>query len=550
MLDVSGTSAILDLPPALHRNGWRGGTDRRCALGFRAQRDHLPAVEHHERPDTHRQRRRHDHAERRPVPVHRRDAPGEGRRSFGLGGTLVVSSGRFYGPNTAPQTPADINLTVTQSGPTRSPTDFSPGEMAIGQTVLALDGQPGGHFAANAFAEGGFDSLTLGGNVQFLGPVTIDARRELTVASGGVLAADSQVELIAAHATLGTPFLPPVPPGQGLPPFEILNQPFAIPPTFGTGALTVKADLIEIGNLSLQNIGKASLIADNGDIRGDGTFDMAGDLYLRAGQIYPVTATQFTIVAYDHTENGITTPGSITIASSGVRDLPLSAGGQLAFFASSIQQGGVLRAPGGMIQIGWNDAATAPTDPVAQTPVPLAQQVTLTSGSITSVSLVDPATGAGALIPYGYSTDGANWIDPTGTDISAGKLPGKSVSILGTTLAIEQGSTIDISGGGDYYAYRFDKGIGGSTDILGWNFQGSWQAGTPYTETQVVSYKGALYYARDRSRRDRPRHTSIARPELAPGRAELRCYPGVPSPISRPMRHLAEATIRDMSPAG
>ena len=43
----------------------------------------------------------------------------------------------------------------------------------------------------------------------------------------------------------------------------------------GTGSLTISAQLIDVGNLSLQSIGQLNLNADNGDIRGDGTLDIA-----------------------------------------------------------------------------------------------------------------------------------------------------------------------------------------------------------------------------------------------------------------------------------
>ena len=59
------------------------------------------------------------------------------------------------------------------------------------------------------------------------------------------------------------------------------------------------AELIDIGNLSLQNIATANFNAPNGDIRGDGTLDIAGHITMNAGQIYPVTGTVFTIAAYD-----------------------------------------------------------------------------------------------------------------------------------------------------------------------------------------------------------------------------------------------------------
>jgi len=65
--------------------------------------------------------------------------------------------------------------------------------------------------------------------------------------------------------------------------FSIGIQPFYFSPTFGPGKLTVNAKLIDLGNLSLQNIGKANFNAVGGDIRGDGTFDVAGGITLNSG---------------------------------------------------------------------------------------------------------------------------------------------------------------------------------------------------------------------------------------------------------------------------
>lgn len=383
-----------------------------------------------------------------------------------LGGTLTVSSGRFYPPGTGggAQTPLDVTLAVTQGGPL-----LPAGKAAVGTLVLDAKGAPAaalGHFAADRFNTSGFDALTLNGTVQFTGPVNLIANRSLTIGNGGVLYADSPVSLSAPYVALGTPFQPPQLPQAVQSAFLVQGQPFYFPPAFGSGSLAVAARLIDIGNLSLQAIGKASFIADNGDIRGDGTLDVAGDIYLRAGQIYPPTEVAFTIAAYNYNSGGATHPGSVTIAGSGSRPLPLSAGGQLNVFASAVTQGGVLRAPIGAISLGWNGAGLGPTDLITGKTAPPTQQLTFSSGSVTSVSAIDPATGQGAVIPYGINLNGTSWIDPAGTDITSSGAPVKSVSISAGTVTDQSGSSIDISGGGDLYAYRFVSGVGGTNDIL------------------------------------------------------------------------------------
>ncbi|MES2569953.1 MAG: hypothetical protein V4710_07840, partial [Verrucomicrobiota bacterium] len=158
--------------------------------------------------------------------------------------------------------------------------------------------------------------------------------------------------------------------------------------------------------------------------------------------------------------------GSVVISGAGDRALPLSAGGTLSIYSSNIHQGGVLRAPLGTINLGWDGSGTAPKDLITGQSVPVNAALTFASGGITSVSAVDPRTGAGLLIPYGINANGTSWIDPAGTDITASGLPIKQINLGGGNVKIHPGSWIDIQGGGDLYAYRFVTGKGGTQDLL------------------------------------------------------------------------------------
>jgi len=384
-----------------------------------------------------------------------------------VGGKLVVSSG-LSDPNIPPSTPT---LTVTQGAHSIPFAPFYPsGGDAIGHAVVDSHGNPvapTGYFTADDFLSGGFASLTLKGSVGFNGPVDINATGTLDIATGGVIAANSRVTLQAPCVELGTPFLPPLAPSQVAAPFVFQGGSYYFAPTYGSGALTVIASLIDIGNLSLQGIGNASFIANNGDIRGDGTLDLAGNITMRAGQVYPPTAVTFTIAAFDYTVGAVTHPGTVTFQSAGDRETPLSAGGVLDVYASEINQGGVLRAPFGTINLGWDGSGTAPVDPITNSAVDASKTITLSAGGITSVSGIDSLTGLPMEIPYGINPDGTNWIDPVGNDITAGGLPQKSIHIAGANIVEQHGATIDIRGGGDLIAYQFQQGVGGSTDILG-----------------------------------------------------------------------------------
>lgn len=384
------------------------------------------------------------------------------------GGTLNVSSGRFIAAGTAFDT-ADSNLVVRQQGNVLPASGFPRG---VGQAVrdgagVALPGI--GNFAANRFMNGGFSALSLGGNVRFEGPVRIEAPSSIRAASGGVLYADSQVTLEAPYVSLGRPFTPPALDADVVVRFTETDDngvvtPYFFAPVTGGGRLTVLAETIDLGDLSLMGIGRADFNAARGDIRGNGTVQIAGDLVMRAGQIYPTTLAEFNLFAYDPAGG----TGSVTILGGANRDLPLNAGGALSVYASNIYQGGTLRAPIGSINLGWDGTGTAPANPLAGTSVaaPATDDLTLGRGSVTSVAALDPETGRGVIIPFGISFDGNSWIDPAGNDITVGGVPAKEVNFAGANVTTEAGSVIDLRGGGDLYAYRWVEGNGGKVDIL------------------------------------------------------------------------------------
>jgi filamentous hemagglutinin len=435
-----------------------------------------------------------------------------------VGGTLSIFSGRFY-PQAASRTSADINLAVTQSSATIADTNVHPG---IGIAVLDAAGTPlpgMGYFAADRFAQGGFNSLDLGfkfvtrsplsfgGNVDFQGPVSIAAPGVLRVAAGGVMQADAAVTLSGSYMAVGQLFHAPLNPADQFFPFQQDPAPvtaeYQFAPTFGPGTVAIQAGLIDVGTLSFQNVGRASLVADGGDIRGNGTLQIAGDLTLRAAQIYPTTLSAFSIFAYDH--DG--TAGSVTITGSGSRATPLSAGGSLNVFASKIVQGGVLRAPFGSITLGWDGTDFDPSDADLDPPsnpvagitiaVPVTEAITLRAGSITSASGVD-ASGTALLVPYGLSPDGSSWIDPRGVNITTSGLQEKRITIAGNSVTTEKGSTVDLHGGGDLYAFRWTPGNGGSADLLG-AASGEWAAGVEYQSGELVTFGNKTWTARVRN---------------------------------------------------
>jgi hypothetical protein len=393
--------------------------------------------------------------------------------SSAIGGSLAVSSGRYIDPGTA-FTTADINLQVRQSGDLLAQTAADRGvgrpllDRTSGLTVPGL-----GNIVADRFRDGGFHEVKLAGNVRFLDNVDIRTSGRLSVADGGVIRSDATTRLSSAYVKLGQAFRPPLLPTDLDLRFTQtdvagLTSEYTLPPTTGNGRLVVQADHIDVGNLVLQGIGSAHLSAPAGDIRGNGTLGIAGDLALTAGQIYPTTASRFSIFAYDSNPGTGLRPGTVTIRGGSLRPLPFSAGGTLSVQASSIDQGGTLRAPLGTISLGWDGSGTAPSNPVSGTtiPAPVTSTLTLGSRSVTSVSAIDPRTGRGVDLPYGISFDGLTWIDPTGIDVTVSGLPSKEISLAAATVTALPGSTLDVRGGGDFFAYQWIQGNGGPDDIL------------------------------------------------------------------------------------
>ena len=435
------------------------------------------------------------------------------------GGKLLVSSGRYYRDGES-RTGADTNLVVTQSGDVI----LNPSApMGVGIGLFDGTGTAYGNFGGfsiDRFSEGSFSSLSLGGkyfanaspipyggNVSFKGPIHLNVTGELRLAAGGVITADDSVNINASYLSIGQDFRAPQHPDDVFLPFQqdpafptnVLN--FA--PSHGSGSLTFNAQLIDVGTLSLQNIGRVNLDAGSGDIRGNGTLSVAGDLTLNASKIYPTSLSSFSIFAYDH----VSGTGSVTIHSSGGSKIPLSAGGSLSIYATSIHQSGILRAPLGTITLGWDGNDLDPSDSDIDSPynviagttvaAPVTQDLTLGETSVTSVSAATETGAPTWISPYGTSPDGQSWIDPRGVNVTLTGLPEKSISITGESVDMRSGAVVDIRGGGDLLASRWVPGNGGSMDLLG-SASASWGGGNEYQPGDLVTFGRETWSARVR----------------------------------------------------
>lgn len=217
----------------------------------------------------------------------------------------------------------------------------------------------------------------------------------------------------------------------------------------GSGRFTANAKAVDlVGGLAFNGF-DAIRINSSGDMRlrgllGStqkdyiGRLNVAGDLTLQANQLYPGTLTEYLIDAGSR---------SVTFLNSVASQTPVySAGGSLTVNAANIYQRGTLKAPFGSLTL--NAANT----------------LQLAAGSVTSVS------ADGLLVPFGRGSGGTDWLYPLDAGQTANIVvnapPEKSLHLTGTDVDLQQGALIDLSGGGDLYAYEFIPGPGGSKDAL------------------------------------------------------------------------------------
>lgn len=213
----------------------------------------------------------------------------------------------------------------------------------------------------------------------------------------------------------------------------------------GEGKLVMQSKQLYLDGLSAISGVKETSINTTQDVTGqgnllqntDGGIKATGDINVTARQIYPNTDGRLTIEAVG--ENS-----TITVNSNGASAKPiLSAQGVLTIKAANISQRGVLTAPFGKINIEAEKTAT------------------FAAGSITSVSANNQT------IPYSTtSTGGTRYDSKTGTNPIKTDLLNKGVSIKAKNTDLQKDAVVDLSAGGDMFAYEWVPGIGGSKDVL------------------------------------------------------------------------------------
>ncbi|WP_027534665.1 filamentous haemagglutinin family protein [Bradyrhizobium sp. WSM3983] len=314
---------------------------------------------------------------------------------------------------------------------------------AYGGAARIFNDLPGNFYGSVAVPALGVLSILPGAN----GTFTWDVANRLHIAASTIGVASNQ----ASDVKIDAPYVLLTGGGGGA--------------SSGKGSLTVTGQTIDVVGAAFQGFSNVAL-KSSGDLRlgtpkvVDGVADPSnagatldasrfagklvagGDLLLSAQRIYPISAVDFTIQ----------TPGKVTFAApaDSHTQIPLSAGGSLTVWASTILQNGNLFAPLGKITLGNLDSTVSSI---------ITSQVTLGAGSLTSVSLAD------TVVPYGATSDGAAWyynasVNPLATP------PSKGLVLAGTNVVRGDGSTIDLRGGGDLQAMEWIQGRGGSRDTL------------------------------------------------------------------------------------
>lgn len=337
---------------------------------------------------------------------------------------------------------------------------------------------------ADRLQQGGFDNLSLlvDGALSFDGNVTLAMKQSLRLYAGAfglseTAGASSRVSLSAPYmrlagvTRLGQDYhiLPAVrwAGGYGNPTQQTTDAVFS-----------VTADLIDLRDsvvfgvrqnfdtktsfYTVDRRGFALLdLTSRGDIRvlGNTTFATPGNITLTAAQIYPATGAGGAITAGYTEDDRKVLPGSVlNIRRYGdaIPEMPYSAFGALSLAADTVNQGGVVRAPFGALQLGM----------VARNGQAQTDAVNLLPGSITSVS------GAGLVMPYGGTVDGLTYryngtaivLDGVGGMTNTG--PKRGIGFSTIHLNAEAGAVLDLSGGGELTGAGFVSGRGGSVDIL------------------------------------------------------------------------------------
>ncbi|TDV52949.1 filamentous hemagglutinin family protein [Pseudomonas helmanticensis] len=331
------------------------------------------------------------------------------------------------------------------------------------------------HLSADELMAGGFDNLSLlsNGLLSFDGDVNLHMNQSLNLYAGALSLAENSSD--AARIDLRAPYLHLSGVGTYFEAPTMTRPRVTLNPTnrLSQASFNASANLLDVGNgLSfgtqgaiLQQQGPAvaysrrafGLVSldSSGDLRFLAPNDRAektrlwtpGDLNLGAAQIYPATGVQAEVRAgYQGADRANEHTLRISGRGAAPAAVPYSVFGSLNMTAGTLEQGGVIRAPLGLITLGDDVLTTT-------------REVRLLPGSVTSVS------AAGLVMPYGGTTDGIDYRYNDKSVVLNG-ITGETNGVVVNSqyIDVQSGATLDLSGGGDLRGAGFVSGRGGSTD--------------------------------------------------------------------------------------
>ena len=413
------------------------------------------------------------------------------------GGTLNIGMGTNYTDSgtvgTGAQNASGIvypttDRTLTVAGVTASGAPAVPPSNQLLSGTAVID--------VATITAGGFDNvnLTSADTISLTGTVALQTKASLVLDAPLFTASSgATVSLTSAYVAVGNYLNNSDYYDTG---YASPNAATVLAPVSGTGRLAVNAQLIDIRGISAFSGFATESFNSSGDIRFvagenpifsppavnvpgnpafEGAMETSGTLDLRGVQLYPTTFTAFAINDLPSSQNATTVTISAPTTKGGPPATPLSAGGSLFVNATDIEQDGVLRAPMGQITLNGLTMQDSQGNGSVQ------GSVTLGDGSITSVS------ANGLTIPYGVTANGSQWTyspAPGYTDVLT-QPPTKQIALNGSQVSVDSGAKVDLSGGGDLYAYEFIAGEGGSVDVLD---QASLGSNARAANTPVYSY--------------------------------------------------------------
>lgn len=358
--------------------------------------------------------------------------------------------------------------------------------LPIGSTPEAVAGgltYGHGRLTANQVSAGGFDNLSLlsNGLISFDGDVALRLGQSLSLYSGAMALTDSAAR--QSQVLLAAPYVRLAGVGNNNSGTDSAVRPTVqggVSSQGAAGSLRVEAanvldlrDSVNFGahaerskalanGIDRRAFDQANLVSQ-GDMRllarsADNTktaLTTQADLNLIAAQIYPTTGAVAEVTA-GNTGGDFDPARRLRIGRVGntAPALPYSVFGSLSLNASTIEQGGVLRAPMGSLSLGVDGGITRST-----------KVINLLPGSLTSVS------AGGLVLPYGGTVDGVTWrydgkqveLLGVGGTRSTGNMA-VGVALTGRSLKVQQDAILDLSGGGELLGAAFVSGRGGSTD--------------------------------------------------------------------------------------